>query len=228
MSRKLMVLGLAVVLVVAVAIPVVAQERVVTPRLEAISKRALQKSRTALKTSRSAKRQSRRAEEAAQVATGSAAGAAADINSTRIRTAVADGEAGTSFEGFVALAGGPLVEVTVPASGLIEVWAQATIDGDGAVSLYEDGRPLPGQAEVCAPGPGTGVLFGVEASVGEPIVVGTPTAVGLGICGSLGAPGPVLFRTSPGVHTYELRYADCGCGDSPVFSDRRLSIGPRL
>ncbi|HEX6602700.1 MAG TPA: hypothetical protein VF030_08660 [Solirubrobacterales bacterium] len=231
MTRKSMVLGLTAVLVVAVAIPVVAQERVVTPKLQKISKRALKKSGTALKTSRAAKRQSRRAEETAQDAVGAAsagAGAAAEINSARIRSAVAENEAGTSFtEGFVALAGGPLIEVTVPPSGLIEVWAQATIDGEGAVSLYEDGRPMPGQAEICSPEPGQEVLFGIESN-SEPLTVGTPATAGFGVCGNLGPPGPVLFQTSPGVHVYELRYAACGCGDSPVFSDRRLFVGPRL
>lgn len=233
MTRKLMVLGLAAVLVIAVAIPVVAQERTVTPKLQAISKRALKKSATALKTSRAAKRQSRRAEEAAQAAAvnaAAAAGAQADLASTRVRAAAAAGSAATESEGFVSLAGGPSVQVTVPSSGLIEVWAQATINGDGAVSLFEDGKPLAGQSELCSPDEEVGVLFSVP-NAGEPIAVSTPTGGGAGLCGTLGAPGPVLFQTTPGTHTYELRYASCGCGDpnEPVtFSDRRLFVGPRL
>ena len=235
MTRKLTVLGLAVVLVAAVAIPVVAQERVVTPKLQKISKRALKKSRTALRTSRAAMRQAQSAKSQARMATGignaavSAAGnAQATIASTRVRSGFAPEPVTTGSEEFVAL-GGPAVEVTVPPSGLIEVWAQATISEDGAVSLYEDGRPLGGQAEQCGPG-GPGVLFAVEGSLGNPLAVATPAGPGIGICGSLGAPAPVLFQTTPGTHTYELRYADCGCeGNEPAgFSDRRLFVGPRL
>lgn len=233
MTRKLMVLGLAAVLVIAVAIPVVAQDRVVTPKLQKISKRALKKSATALRTSRAAKLQARRAEETAQAAAGAAAAAQAaqaDLAATRVRSAFAAGEATTSSEEFVALAGGPSVQVTVPPSGLIEVWAQATIDGDGAVSLFEDGKPLAGQTELCSPDEEVGVLFSVP-NAGGPIAVATPAEAGVGLCGSIGPPGPVLFQTTPGAHTYELRYASCGCGDAsePVaFSDRRLFVGPRL
>ena len=236
MSRKLMVLGLAVVLVVAVAIPVVAQQRVVTPKLQKISKQALKKSKKALRTSRAALRQARFANQQAGAAgqagaqaVAAAAAAQATVDSTRLQRASAAGPVTTSSETFVALSGGPAVEVTVPPSGLIEVWAQATISEDGAVSLYEDGKPVPGQAELCGPG-GAGVLFAVEGSLGEPIALATPAGPGIGLCGSIGAPAPVLFQTSPGTHTYELRYADCGCeGSAPsTFSERRLFVGPRL
>jgi hypothetical protein len=245
MTRKLMVLGLAIVLVIAVAIPVVAQERVVAPKLQKVSKRALAKSRTALKTSRVAKRQARSAEEAAQVASGAAdqaAGAAgraaaeaaaaqAAIDSTRVRSAVAAGSVTTGSPEFVPLEGGPSVQVTVPSSGLIEVWAQATISGEGAVSLFEDGQPMPGQVDFCSPDEDAGVLFSVGGELGEPITMSTPAGGGVGLCGSLGAPAPVLFETTPGTHTYELRYASCGCEDpaeAASFTDRRLFVGPRL
>lgn len=235
MSRKLMVLGLAAVLAIVVAIPVVAQERAVTPKLQKISKRALKKSRTALRTSRAAMRQVQIANQQARDAAGVgnlAAAAAADaqrtIASTQVRSGFASGSVSTESEEFVALAGGPSVQVTVPPSGLIEVWAQATISEDGAVSLYEDGRPLGGQAELCGP-EGPGVLFAVEGGSPEPLTVATPAGFGPGFCGTLGAPAPVLFQTAPGAHTYELRYADCGCGGGETtFSNRRLFVGPRL
>jgi hypothetical protein len=241
MTRKSMVLALAAVLVVAVAIPVVAQNRVATPKLQKISKKALKKSRQALSRSKNALRTSNGAAYRARLAkdrattaglTATRADAAAtsaqiDIGTTRIRRAAAAGPATTGSEEFVALAGGPSIQVTVPASGLIEVWAQATISEDGAVSLYEDGQPMAGQAQ-CGP-EGPGALFAVEGSPGEPLTLATPAGPGLGVCGSLGAPAPVLFQTAPGPHTYELRYADCGCGGgAPTFSNRRLFIGPRL
>jgi hypothetical protein len=231
-----MVLALAVVLVIAVAIPVVAQDRVVTPKLQKISKRALKKSATALKTSRAAKRLARGARQEARATNGiiNAAisadrSAQATIEATEVRTALAPDLVTTASENFVALAGGPTVQVTVPPSGLIEVWAQATIGEDGAVSLYQDDRPMGGQATLCGP-EGPGVLFAVEGSGGEPIALATPAGSGIGLCGSLGAPAPILFQTTPGPHTYELRYADCGCeGSEPAtFSDRRLFVGPRL
>lgn len=237
MTRKLMVLVLAAVLVTAVAIPVVAQERVVTPKLQKISKRALKASRKALRTAKVANRRAR----ATQVLAGSAGAAAAEAkaSSEGVRAALdaTQVKSGTAFPGvevfsgeFVSKPGGPSVTVTVPASGLIEVWAQAVVYAEGAVSLFEDGKPLAGQAELCSPQEDTGVLFAVSAEVGEPITVGTPAAGGVGVCGSLGAPGPVLFQTTPGAHTYELRYASCGCEDAadPAgFSDRRLFVAPR-
>ena len=55
MTRKSMVLALAVVLVIAVAIPVVAQERtVLAPTLHGVAKRALKTSQKAAKRSTTA------------------------------------------------------------------------------------------------------------------------------------------------------------------------------
>lgn len=238
MSRKLLVLGLTVVLVVAVALPVVAQKRVVTPKLEKISKRALKKSKTALRISRAGMRSAREAQQQAGAArrlgadaAAAAAAAQADIDATRVRRATAAGPVTTSSETFVALPGGPSVQVTVPPSGLIEVWAQAMIDEEGSVALFEDGNHMAGQADFCqSEAEDRGVLFGLDANPGEPLVVSTPALAGIGICGSLGVPGPVLFEATPGTHTYELRYLSCGCGGpSPVtFSNRRLFVGPKL
>lgn len=236
MSRKLMVLGLAVVLVVAVAVPVVAQKRVVAPKLEKISKRALKKSKTALRTARAANRRARSAQALASAAGTSAGEAKANAAQTRaaleanaVRSDFAAGGVEASSEEFVSR-GGPSVTLVVPPSGLIEVWAQATVHGEGAVSLFEDGKPLAGQTTFCSPDEGTGVLFSVGVEAGEPLTVATPAAGGVGICGSLGAPGPVLFQTSPGTHTYELRYASCGCEDpaeAAGFVARRLFVAPR-
>jgi hypothetical protein len=251
MTRKLTVLGLAVVLVAAVAIPVVAQERVVTPKLQKISKRALQKSGKALRTAQAARRQARLAAVGAGNAQAAATAAANLAHSsdamageaktsaeqtrnalvaTRMQSDAAPGRVEASSEEFVSRPGGPSVTVGVLSSGLIEVWAQATVSGEGAVSLFEDGKPLEGQAAFCSPDEDAGVLFAVGLEAGEPITISTPAAGGVGLCGSLGAPGPVLFQTTPGTHTYELRYASCGCEDpaeAAGFSDRRLFVAPR-
>lgn len=244
MTRKLMVLALAAVLVVAVAIPVTAQERTVAPKLQKISKRALKTSKRALKTSKQALRTSRAARLAAQRAEGAAGAAGVDAAAAKQVAAAAQGTAtaaqarldanatavgsapgtvATVSETFVALPGGPSVTVTVPPSGLIEVWAQATLEA-GSVSLYEDGEQMPGQSEDCAPEGAGGALFSGEGGR----LVGTPAVPPF--CSASGAPGAVLFQTTPGTHTYELRYATtCACEEAPAptISDRRLYVAPR-
>jgi hypothetical protein len=126
----------------------------------------------------------------------------------------------------------PNVTVTVPASGLIEVWAQATIT-DGAVSLYEDGQKMPNQdpSDNCfdfsaGPPPPEQPLL---AAIGGPsIALSTPGDVNVaGFCGNTSAPSPILFKTSSGPHTYELRYASCGCSPQADFTDRMLVVAPR-
>lgn len=237
MTRKLTVLGLAAVLALAVAIPVVAQQRTVTPKLQKISKRALKTSKKALRAAKAANRRARGARALAASADASADEAKAASAGARAALDAAQVKSGSAFAGvevssgeFVSRPGGPSVTVSVPASGVIEVWAQAVVYAEGAVSLFEDGKPLAGQAELCSPQEGAGALFAVSADVGEPVTVGTPAVSGVGVCGSLGAPGSVIFQTTPGTHTYELRYASCGCEDAvePAgFSDRRLFVAPR-
>jgi hypothetical protein len=152
---------------------------------------------------------------------------------TRPHVGFAEGKASTASETFVGLSGGPTVTVTVPAAGLVQVWGQALIDAgaepnaDGVVSLYEDGHQAEGQADCAGI---EGVLFSGASVAGEPELVGTPAGLNFaGACSSLGAPGPVLFRTTNGEHTFELRYASCSCGgeaESVTFSQRRLVVAP--
>lgn len=258
MSRRVVVMLVAAILAVAVAVPVTAGERAAKPQVQGLTKRAMKKAKTALRTARQAKRRAgvaagrargaahlaAGAESRATQAWGAAAGAkaAADsagataaaakeaVDADRAAVGLAAGAAATESADFVALAGGPTVTVTVPPSGLVEVWAQARIDGEGAVSLFEGDAPVPGQSDLCSPEEGVGVLFSLPSAVGEPVTIATPAAFGVAGCGTLGAPGPVLFEASPGVHTYELRYASCGCEDpaDPVtFSNRRLIVAPR-
>jgi hypothetical protein len=132
----------------------------------------------------------------------------------------------TTEDGDYVALGGPQVSVRVGESGLIEVWAQATIVNEGAVSLYEDGQQLPGQAPngTCDGPPGALMAH----SLGETLTLSTPTGTPLAFCGSEGPPAPVLFETTPGEHIYELRYADCGCTpDGAAFADRVLTVAPR-
>jgi hypothetical protein len=248
MNSRLTLLAITTVLLAAFAVPALAAPSEATPDVEGISVRALAKARLALLTARSAKAEARRAARtaqaalnAAQKATGptgatgpaGAAGAtgpagAAGPAQEAVQSGFAPGPVGTESETYVSLSGGPSVNVTVPASGLIEVWAQVTIEEDGAVALFEDGQKLPGQTPDCGVDEeGRGLL--ASFIPGEEITLATPASLPLGpFCGGFGPPSSVLFQTSPGPHTYELRYATCGCSPEPVFSQRSLFVGPRL
>ncbi|MDW5592744.1 hypothetical protein VSS74_00245 [Conexibacter stalactiti] len=145
------------------------------------------------------------------------------------RYASVAGEITTDSTTWVRL-GGPQVTVTVPESGTIAVAAAAnsiaTVDGAGAVSLFEDDEPIDGQAIGTTCGP-DGFLFGVDNDGATVSTFGTP---GNGfICFSFGAPSTVLFQTTPGPHTYELRYAfACGCpGSTAGFANRKLWVIPQ-
>jgi hypothetical protein len=131
--------------------------------------------------------------------------------------------------------GGPSLTVTVPASGLVEVYAQVTIGGDsGDVGLFDGNSLADGQDPTCGPqGPGTDSgLIAVDpgSAPSDPIVMATGTTPDVLVgCGSFGPPTPVLFQLSPGTHTLSLRYATsaCGCGGTTTFSDRKLWASPR-
>jgi hypothetical protein len=261
MSRKGVVLVLAAVIAVAVAIPALADSGTTakTASVRGLSVRALAKAKVALRIARGAKRTAHQAagsafaaQTAATAAQTSAAGAlkaassasekagGAELNSKEAKAEVAsirphigfaEGKVSTESESFVKLDGGPAVTLTVPTSGLVQVWGQAVVEGEGtdeaAVSLYEDGHQAEGQAD-CGGGV-KGVLFSAE-SPSQPSLVGTPAVPDFAGCATLGAPGPVLFRTATGEHTFEFRYAACLCGPPPAekvsFSERRLVVAP--
>jgi hypothetical protein len=139
--------------------------------------------------------------------------------------------------------GGPSVQVTVPDSGLIEVWAQVGIEEEngGAVGLYEDGQKVTGisAAELCGDPEPTGVrdgsaLIDVQEGLtpGEFVAAATPPTPGFPLgCANAGAPAPVLLSRPAGPHTYELRYSETSCpcnpGGGAEFRDRVLRVAPR-
>lgn len=158
----------------------------------------------------------------------------AELAATRPKIGFAEGSASTESESFVELPGGPAVTISVPTSNLVQVWGSALIDvegsDEGAVSLYEDGHPAKGQANCLGV---KDVLFsGAPLTPGEPDLFGTPAAFNpiSGGCGTFGAPGPVLFRSTTGEHTFEFRYAACACASPPAekvtFAERRLVVQP--
>jgi hypothetical protein len=236
MNRRFLLLTLVIILVTAAAVPAFgAGTETVSPTFDGkASTRALAKARLALLTARSAQGLARNAfnnsktakEESANAKT-EAAATKATLESLKVKSAVAAGEAKTESQSFVSLPGGPSVTVTVPSSGLIEVWGQATMSEPGAVSLFEDGQQMAGQAKNCGPEEIGGVLFAGFSLVPGPITAATPASTGF--CSTEGAPGSVLFQTTPGSHTYELRYSvGCGCAPEVTFSNRLLRVAPRL
>jgi len=143
---------------------------------------------------------------------------------------------------------GPTVTVDVPdaggGTGFIDVMAQVHAnESSSAVALFDvtggGNTFVSGQDTVCpdritALPPGTlpGDLFitpdnsglGVEGDYGTPEVVGAT----FGDCSSgAGPPSPVTLEVTAGTRTFELQYADCGCGGTPTVSNRRLWITPR-
>jgi hypothetical protein len=249
-----MVMVLAAVIALAVTIPALAAGGAAkSGSVKSLSKRALAKAKLALRTSRGAKRSARAAAASAALAQIAASGAKvaateafAKAASAREVAGGAELKAGEAKEAFASThvkadlvegattvtaekfekRGGPAVALTVPASGMVQVWAQATVEEEGDVSLYEDNEQVPGQAECAAPKAGEGGLFSNPTS-GPPITLATP-AVGPE-CANSGAPAPVLFQTTTGPHTFELRYAACACQPGPLkatFSERRLIVQP--
>lgn len=127
---------------------------------------------------------------------------------------------------------GPQVTVTVPDSGLIEVWASVHVDDvEGTVGIFEDGQEVPLGDQIGGADCGTdNAILGTTGA--GPVSLSTPPSFdGSGLaCGTIGnAPAPILLNRPPGTHTYELRYADCGCFGGPsTFSERVLRVAPRL
>jgi hypothetical protein len=211
---------LAGVLVVGIVTPVLGHSR------HAGVDRALDRAKKAKKIAKDARQTAQQALTLAQQAQQSQGGSPAIVSDTESSLVTSNAPIG-EFED----KGGPSVQVTVPSSGLIEVWAQADIldDEGGAVALYEDGQPVPGIADASFCGDPS-VLFEMQGlGPGEFATFSTPpNANGILGCTNVGAPAPVLLQRPPGEHTYELRYSECSCGGSAEFQNRVLRVGPRL
>lgn len=256
----------AIVALVLAAVPAFAVDTVAPTFDRKASAGAIAKAKRALRLSREARRMARRAGERAGEAQARANGAIAlaeedrsQLNATqaqlaalkkqvegikapelpKVASAAASGLVTTNavFGEYEAL-GGPSVEVTVPDSGLIEVWAQVGIEEEegGAVGLYEDGAKITGisAAEFCGDPGGIqdgSALIDMQGigPGGQFVPAATPPNVGLLGCASAGAPSSVLLTRPAGRHTYELRYSECSCnpGGGAEFRDRVLRVAPR-
>ena len=195
---------------------------------------ALEKGKQALQKARQAMNKGREAVQDAAAALAAANQANARLDSAEPVTAAANGVVSTTNELQYVSLGGPELTATVPDSGLIEVWASVRFEdpADGLVSLFEDGQEveIPGQEGLCGTPDIESAWLSAQLGGGIAITLSTPPAlVFFGGCGTIGgAPGPVLLERSPGEHTYELRYADCGCDPGAAsFSNRSLIVAGR-
>jgi len=194
---------------------------------------ALERAKKAKKIAKSARETANQALTTAQQAGQSAQRANDRLDELRIQSASQAGTVSTSSDDYQDL-GGPALTVTVPDSGLVELWAEAAIGSEvgGSVSLFMDGQPHPDQSEFCGTGDageeGLFMVLGSGNPGDPPWIGGTPTTPGAFSCGSEGgSPGSVLIEAPAGQHTFDLRYATCGCPGTAEFSDRVLRIAPR-
>ena len=200
-----------------------------------IARRARKVARRALTQASAVIAAAEQAQADAQGARSAANAAVARLDAGEVASATEGGTVTTDDDSAYVDLGGPSVTVDVPASGLVEIWASVRFDdpSDGQVALYEDDQlvDIPGQEQLCSPGGNLDdVLLSAAGGPGIAVTLSTPPAVMLGIgCGTVGGvPSAMLFERTPGEHTYELRYADCGCdaGDAS-FSQRLLRAAGR-
>jgi hypothetical protein len=157
------------------------------------------------------------------------------LDAQKVVSATVSGQASVSTDGYSQdpASTGPTVNVTVPESGQIEVFASALFQNSGAIGLFEDGNPVPMQQDgACtggSPGPDDALIAELVGLTPPALYMSTGTVFGLGgFCGNIGNAGPTItLKRPPGPHTYELRYATCGCGPNFDVSERTLAIAPR-
>ena len=203
---------------------------IVTPVFSSPGDQALKRAKRAKVIAKNARTTANQALAEAQQAKQLAQGANDRLDALAVRSAREDGVvASDNAIGDYEALGGPAVEVTVPASGLIEVWGQAEIleDDGGTVALFEDGQPVPrlSSTDFCGDDSALFTMFGGGPSNFTPVA--TPSGFSPLGCASVGAPAPILVETTPGQHTYEMRYSECVCGDEAEFRNRILRIAPK-
>jgi hypothetical protein len=126
--------------------------------------------------------------------------------------------------------GGPFVTVTVPASGLVEIYAGEASAGNGGhsdVFLYEDGSPV---TAVECDGFTPGLMIADDPPSSTPTTVSTTgTSGNAGQCGTDGGgtPTSLTIRVGAGSHTFRLEYAIVGGPFSTTFTNSFLSVAPR-
>lgn len=237
-----MILAAVAVMVLALSVPAIGSSTDwfgLAKKASKTAKKASKRSKQAKKQAKKAKTKAREANQTAKSADASASQAnqkadqlEGELGTTKIVSASVSGTITSSAPiGSYEAKGGPSVRVTVPSSGLIEVWAQADIldDVGGAVGLYEDGQKVPNISDEEFCGDDSALIDMQGGGSGEFETFSTPPTAGVVLgCTNEGAPSPVLLQRPPGQHTYELRYSECSCGGTSTFRNRVLRVGPRL
>jgi hypothetical protein len=118
---------------------------------------------------------------------------------------------------------GPSVTVTAPASGLVQVYAEARLltGADFAVvTLAEDGNVVPTQPFCTSASPSFSQR-GILESAG---LTTFPFATVPGTCSTSEIGGLLIVHTAPGVHTFKLLYSAASTNNS--VQDRLLAVAP--
>jgi Collagen triple helix repeat (20 copies) len=123
--------------------------------------------------------------------------------------------------------GGPSVTVTVPPSGLVELYAGGTIapgGGHGDVFLFEDGTAV---GAVKCDGFTPGLIIAADPPTGTS-TTGMSFNASTQQCGTDGAGVPIslTLQAGAGSHTFKLEYGNDGAF-STTFTNVFLSIAPR-
>ena len=145
-----------------------------------------------------------RAKQLANAALRRAAKANDRLDGLAVQSATAGGTVTTGDEDDYVALGGPEVTVTVPDSGLIEVWSTVTFGdpSDGLVALYEDGQRIPNDDSLGICGSGT---------LGDVLSLRLPRR---------GQPGDAL-DTGSAAHLRRLRHPRGGAGAGHVRAPAR-------
>jgi hypothetical protein len=125
---------------------------------------------------------------------------------------------------------GPEVTVTVPASGLAEVYAQADFSSSSSNIVGRVGLSVDGNLTLVGCGSKTGVLFDDGPPDGTSVTVATSARGGTTNCGARlpGLASPVMVKTTPGSHQFKLVYSasTSDAGSTVTFSSRLLAVAP--
>jgi hypothetical protein len=122
---------------------------------------------------------------------------------------------------------GPQVTVDVPASGLVELYAEAHVKGPtntvGGIGVAIDGTPG-GTSCVGV----NGLIINANAVADDTYATGPAGGLTCGVA-LPGLPQSLMVRTTPGTHTFKLVYsALSNAGSATIdFSERRLYVAPR-
>jgi hypothetical protein len=124
------------------------------------------------------------------------------------------------------------VTVTVPPSGLVELYAEATMHTSdataAAVMTVMDTATINSYGSTAIPLPACGntanPLRGVLATKSTTNVRVYSGGDG---CGRAANPAPLLIHTTPGTHTFDMFYATGSGVATAFFSNRLLAVAPR-